>query len=375
MISILIGMGIFGLSGLSWLCPLLAYPVFFSQRRILRTKPPPTHSNSSLFRTLDILIPAHNEAEFIGTTLRSIQQSIDHFRCQLSLPPMKINIHIGADCCTDKTTQIAAQFPLVSVSEFPDNRSKWVTMNALVAASSANWIILVDAGTVWPKNFVTDFVREVHAQPEALAIAPSYKPLRAGWLPQILWHTETLLKKMESFCGGPISLHGATVGYQTTPLKKALADLGDTLWLNDDVVIPLKLRTLYPEGIIIYPIGIVRDAAVRHDQLDIGRRKRMVLGNLQWVTGLLPDCLSTNPVAGIVAMRRLFRIFWAYWLACFVIGLALAFHILLLPTAACIGIMLAFSGSVRQMAGAGLNSFLAPFRMARPNWQLEGSWK
>src|ERR1035437_10046361 len=128
---------------------------------------------------------------------------------------------------------------------------------------------------------------------------------------------------METACGGRVSLHGATVAYKTSLVKEALVHLGDRPWLNAHVVIPLTLRALSPEGIILYPVGEVPDAGARHDQLDLGRRRRMVLGNLQWARSLLVDCFRRNPVAGVVAGRRLFRVFWAYWVACFVLALAL----------------------------------------------------
>jgi hypothetical protein len=372
----LLGIGTFGVIGMSVLCPLLACPVYYLQYKTFRKKALQINNNSSPASSLEIIIPAHNEAEGIGDTLGSIQRSIAQLHTCFSPRPLpKITIQVGADSCTDNTAQVAARFPLVSVTEFPKNRSKWLTISALVAASSADWVLLVDVGTVWPESFLTDFHRRIEAEPHALAIAPSYLPQNAGWLPQILWQMETILKKMESFCGGPISLHGATVAYQTAPLKKALVYLGDQQWFNDDVVIPLILRALNPNSVIAYPVGQVQDAGVEHDRLDIGRRKRMVLGNLQWVTALLPACFRMNPVAGIVAVRRLFRVLWAYWLACIAIGLGLAFHIIVLPAVAAIGILATLSGSFRQLAGAGVSSLLAPFRMVRPEWQLEGSWK
>ena len=207
-----------------------------------------------------------------------------------------------------------------------------------------------------------------------MAIAPSYRPLKAGWLHQILWRLETALKRMEAHCGGPISLHGATVAYQTPLLQNALVSLGDTLWVNDDVVIPLTLRALYPKGVILYPVGEVRDAGMEPRRLDFGRRKRLLLGNLQWVRTLLPSYWRRNPVAGVVAGRRLFRVLWAYWIALIVFGLVLAFHFVVLPGAATVGVLMVASGSFRQLSGAALISLLAPFLIIQANRQPLGEW-
>ena len=78
-------------------------------------------------------------------------------------------------------------------------------------------------------------------------------------------------------------------------------------WLNDDVVIPLAPRAF-----------IRKDAFfIRWEKWWIqgpSRRKSILLdengwfGNLQWMRGLLPSCFKQNPVAGMVAGRRLFRV-------------------------------------------------------------------
>lgn len=376
MMLILLGIGVFGCLGLSALCPLLAFPGYYLQCKIRKHKSLAANNALSDLSRIDIIIPAHNEAEQIGGTLGRIQRAVQHI--QKSQSPYNrpaISVQVGADGCEDETVRIAKQFPRVSVREFPENRSKWTTIKTLLAESTADWVILVDAGTLWPETLLTDVVKRIQSEPHAMAIAPSYRPLRAGWLHGVIWRMETYLKSLESYCGGPISLHGATVGYKTNHLKNVLAYLGTRHWLNDDVVIPLILRGLYPEGVILYPVGHVQDAGARNDQLDLSRRNRILLGNLDWAKALLFDCFRMNSVAGIVALRRLFRVFWAYWLACIALGTALAFHVSIWPMMVIGMLLAALSGSFRQLTGAALISPLAPFRMVFPNWQMESTWK
>jgi hypothetical protein len=247
-------------------------------------------------------------------------------------------------------------------------------IKTLIERSSADWLILVDAGALWSEGFLTDVVREIGRGRDVIAVAPSYAPLKSGLIHRALWQVERLLKMFEALCGGPVSLHGATVGYKTVLVKKALARLGDTQWLNDDVVIPLTLRTLFPDGLIRYPVGKVWDAGVHPKEVDLARRDRLLKGNLQWVRGLLPDYFRRNPVAGMVALRRLFRMFWAYWFVFAAAGLALAFHPIVLPGVAAAGFLLTVSGSFRQVAGAALVSLSAPLGIFYPNWRPRGSW-
>jgi hypothetical protein len=375
MTLLLLSIGLFGILGLSVLCPLLALTAYYFKR-----KESPDHPSQSSEPTqppplIEIIIPAHNEAQRIGSTLASIEKSIQHLQTYNGQPRPKIMIQVGADACTDKTISVARRFPMVSISDFPLKRGKWAVLKTLVTKSNAVWVILVDAGTIWPESFLSDVLQRINAgEKNVMAIAPAYRPLQAGWLHRLLWRLETILKQLEALCGGPISLHGATVAYQTPFLKKALASLGNTLWVNDDVVIPLTLRALYPEGVILYPVGHVWDAGIKPHQLDLGRRKRLVMGNLQWVRTLLPSCLRRNPVAGLVAGRRLFRVLWAYWLTMIVFGLALAFHFVVLPVAAAVGVLMVTSGSFRQFSGAAFVSLLAPYLIIQANKKPLGDW-
>jgi len=50
---------------------------------------------------------------------------------------------------------------------------------------------------------------------------------------------------------------------------------------NDDVVIPLMLRSLYPEGVILYPVGEVEDAGhQRRTGWILREEKEMLVGQL-----------------------------------------------------------------------------------------------
>lgn len=381
MILVLWMMGIFGILGLSVLCPLLALSGYYFRHRESTEKPFSKPKRSSGPLLIEIIVPAHNEEELIGGTLKSIQRSIQNLQSgSQALSPPNIRIHVGADGCTDNTAFVARGFEGVTVTESLEKRGKWVTLKTLISESHAYWVILVDTGTIWPENFLSDVVGRISdMEPNVMAIAPSYRPMNPGWLHRILWNFENALKHLEAYCGGPISLHGATVCYRTPLLKKAVASLGDTHWINDDVVIPLTLRVLYPKGVILYPVGEVLDAGVKQHRLDLGRRKRLLFGNLQWVRALLPSTLRSNPVAGLVAGRRLFRMLWAYWFVMIAFALAMAFQFIVLPGVATLGILMLTSGSFRQFSGAALVSLLTPFLMFQGNRnttsQPQRAWK
>jgi glycosyltransferase involved in cell wall biosynthesis len=371
---ILLGGAMLGLLGLSVLCPLIAGVGYFFQRQSFKRTPSALRQRQGTPSRIEILIPAHNEAKHLGATLSSIQHSIEHFQKYNRFPAFEVRV--GVDGCTDDTAFVARQYAGIALTEFPVNQGKWATITSLIKTSAADWVILVDAGAVWPEHWLTILVNEMNLYPEALAIAPAYSPRRGGLLSRVVWWVERRLKQLETWCGGPVSLHGATIGYAREPLMKTLAHLNDRTWLNDDVVIPLVLRMLHPAGVIRYPVGRMQDTAARTEELDWARRKRILVGNLQWTRALLPGCLRQNPVAGILAARRLFRIFWAYWVGLFILALAWAFPIFLVPAVIGVALSAMFSGSFRQLTGAAGVSLIAPFRIFHSQkWQLEGSWK
>ena len=128
---------------------------------------------------------------------------------------------------------------------------------------------------------------------------------------------ERQFKKIESLSGGPVSVHGATVFYKKDELIKALDSLKyKENWKNDDVVIPMKLRSLFPYQTIFYLSNeFVRDSKYnKRTTNEFGRRKRMVIGNLEWlIEGL---CIENNTVF-ILSLRRIFKILWCYWFISF----------------------------------------------------------
>src|SRR4051812_14041160 len=226
-IHFLLSISVLGFLGLSVLCPLLAMAAAVLQRRVA-ADPAPGRAVAAPPRSIEIVVPAHNEAAVIGATIASLRRAMARLHSRsIDGPPPVVSIHVGADSCTDDTAAIAASFPGVSVYEFLSNRSKWLTLKTMCEDASAEWVVLVDAGTLWPEDFLCDLVDRIARTPDLLGLCPRYRPLNAGILNRAVWAVETVLKKLECLSGGPVSVHGATVCYRTAALKRALAHLGE----------------------------------------------------------------------------------------------------------------------------------------------------
>jgi hypothetical protein len=87
--------------------------------------------------------------------------------------------------------------------------------------------------------------------------------------------------------------------------------LSGKAWLNDDVVIPLAIRSLFPAKKLTYlPNIIVEDISPIRTGSESTRRVRLIRGNLDWVR---ESFWRHSPVVQILALRRISRMTWAYW--------------------------------------------------------------
>lgn len=261
-------------------------------------------------RHVDILIPCHNEEGRLEATLSSLTLAME--TCRKFIPNLSVSVRVGLDSCTDRSAMVAeAGKAMVEKYNF---RSKWETIQALIQSSTADWVILVDCGIIWQKNFLRNAYPFLCC-PQVAGVAPTYRTRRNSLFDKIHWKIESTFKRMENNCGGPISVHGATILYRLAPLRRCLHVLGGRRWLNDDVVIPLILRALYPEYKIIYATNLasgffMTDTSLPAQQQAVRARKRMALGNLQWILHLsnLVSCWDRRVM--FLASRRAMRTYW-----------------------------------------------------------------
>jgi cellulose synthase/poly-beta-1,6-N-acetylglucosamine synthase-like glycosyltransferase len=319
----LLGIGSVGFLGMTVVFPLTA--------ALFVRKPQSPKSNETscrLSQGLDILIPAHNEAQVLPGTIESVNRAIFAFR--KVHPAFRSRILVGADACTDATVENARRLG-VDVLEFPENHSKWKTLGDLLRAESAKrsaWVALVDAGAVWPEDLLLR-LEATHSNREAsVGLAPAYEPRAGGRAESSHWRAERFLKTLEcDFGNGPVSVHGASVLYRRDALLSAYERLERVSrgapWLNDDVAIPLALRIDCPGARIEYVSGaVVGDVGVKANAVhsEARRRRRLARGNAQWIRALLLTTLRADPGSAITALRRVFRWLWAWWAAALAVG-------------------------------------------------------
>ena len=360
MVLLLLIVGICGLVAGTVLFPLTARIFYRDSAQIPVSIEPP--------RSIAILIPAADEAQSIGTTLRSVFDAATGL--QALIPEIKVSVLVGVDGATDNTA-LVARWHGAEVIESDVRLGKWRTLERLVeACPNTEWVAFVDAGIIWPKTLLVELLAAM-MEPQVMAVAPAYKNSQEGFFEAILWRLESLLKNAESKVGGPVAVHGATVFYRRRELCAALEYLGPKSWLNDDVVLPLSLHTLYPELNIKYVQSIAVDerAATERSNREFFRRQRMLVGNIEWIRGLFPRLWICDRVAGLLALRRVFRLLWGYWAVALlsgslVVATKLAGMTALVAAAVAIGLTIVLSHifrNVRALFDAALVSLLTPF--------------
>lgn len=356
---------------LTVLFPLLAIGL----RAASRARAPEFSDSSEL--SVDILVPAHNEQDTITRTLESVLNAATRLLCVY--PQDKVRVTIALDGPKDDTRAVLGRYleenratrdkrVEIRVLDRQVNQGKWATIGELIETVALDWAALVDAGTIWPEDFL------VRARPHLLdsrlaGVAPGYLP-PGSRLERLVWWQERALKTLENGAGGPFSLHGASMLFRRPALLAAYNELKGRSWLNDDVVLGLMVRK---RGEIRY-LGAdlaVSDCGLRENTKEMPRRQRMLQGNLEWISLLLPKVALEAPVVGLLALRRVARVFWAYFLAIMLVASILAVSSSLGLSLAALALSFVAGAVKRRLGSAALVSLASPIMIVRKSRKVQ----
>lgn len=344
---------------------------FFPALAGLRSAPAKASGAQRDIKSVAVLLPAtHGDDIPLANTLATIRHSA--VKASLSHPGLELRVIVGADGCGGKTAQVAAHWGAGIVSACR-RIGRWRMLRRLVAESrAADWVIVARPGVLWPEDLLEKILPQFRND-DLVAIGPSYRCPQGGVLQRAYWRLEARVKQLECRLGGPVSLHGATVAYRGPELREAVRGLAGRAWLNEDVVIPLAMRTANPGKRIRYlaelnvydqPHICGFDAAVKNGFI---RRLMFVAGNVQWIRELFCAVWKTNVRVGILAMRRIFRVFWVYWFLSLLVPTAVFLSDLsgwpaidLVLAASLVTLIVVGMKPFRELVQAALASLLAP---------------
>ena len=235
----------------------------------------PTSALTSSLKSIAILVPAYNEADFIADKIRNV--------ASLDYPAEKLELIIACDGCQDDTAAIARKTARewlnaslnVRVIEYPQNRGKVALLNQLIPEIKADIVALSDASALISQDAL-HLANQHFLQPPVGVVAATYKILNPGSEGERqYWDYQIQIKRGEAAIGSPIGVHGALYFFRQALFKPLPADT-----INDDFILPMQIvsqgyRSIYDSTLIALELEV---ASLNMDQK---RRLRIAAGNFQ----------------------------------------------------------------------------------------------
>ena len=261
---------------------------------LLGRKDPMPKQTTETFPTIDVLMPAYNEAAFIAA-------KIDALAAQ-TYPTVRIRVLIGCDGCRDGTAEAArraaARHPRlkVDIRDFPTNRGKTIVLNELIQSATAEIIVFSDVSAL-PEPDALRRAADYFTDPVMGAVGGGYAlPVNAGRGERLYWRYQTAVKRGECRVAGLIGAHGAFYAVRRVALRTLPNDT-----INDDFIIPVRIaatgwKTVYDPSISVKEVDVVTE------QADSRRRRRIGAGNLQQILRLAGPVLGSGQLGLILAL-------------------------------------------------------------------------
>ncbi|PSW11954.1 LPS biosynthesis sugar transferase SypR [Photobacterium rosenbergii] len=223
-----------------------------------------------------ILIPAHNEAEFVEAKLANLMM--------LEYPPEKLSVWVCCDGCSDNTADIVADWQTryakagirLELMDEPDNKGKVVRINQLLAAvkGQVDLIAMSDVSALLSIDALTQAAGSFRDQ-QIGALTCNYLLAEAPEGEQQYWQWQNAIRQTESQIGNVMGGNGAFYIVRAelfSPLPE------DTI--NDDFIqTMLVIKQGYQVQFNHYINSV--ELSPSTDQDTYQRRQRIGAGNLQ----------------------------------------------------------------------------------------------
>ena len=245
---------------------------------------------------ISVIIPAYNEEKSIE---RKIQNTLE-----LDYPEDKIEILIGSDGSTDKTSDIVNKYSSHGVKyfDYKNNRGKTAVQNDLVESSSGQILVFTDAASFLPEtaltkliqNFADERVGCVAGKMQFIDTDKNLTTQSQG----LYWRYEVALRDMESQLGSLIGVDGPLYAVRRENYIKLENQM------ISDLMTPL-LVLKQGKKVILEPDALVNEEPTLKTKDEFNTRRRITLRGL---TGIFSHKSLLNPMKyPLLSMQILFH--------------------------------------------------------------------
>lgn len=243
--------------------------------------------------TISIVLSVWNEEDVIKGKLRNL--------LSLDYPKDKMEILVGSDGSTDKTTRIIHGFddPQIRLMERSQRQGKMATINDLVQTARNEIIVFCDARQTFAPNAIKELTanfadeRTGCVSGELIFIEKGREGGTAKGV-NLYWNYEKFIRKHESRLHSMLGATGAIYAIRRELFVPIPARI-----VLDDMYVPLQIirkgyRAIFDESAKAY------DHAADSPREEHRRKTRTIFGNYQ-IFGLFPDLF--NPLCSPVAIQ------------------------------------------------------------------------
>jgi cellulose synthase/poly-beta-1,6-N-acetylglucosamine synthase-like glycosyltransferase len=202
-------------------------------------------ADPAVWPDVSVVIAAHNEEMVIGRRIENL--------LELDYPADRLQIVIGSDGSTDRTSEIVRLFGRARIAfhDFALQRGKAQVLNDLVGLARGKFVVFTDANTFFEPNAVKELIRGFRQAAPVCAVVGRLELRSAvGTVnpDSFYWRYETLLKRLESRLGTVLGANGSIYAirrawYRPLPLGTIV----------DDFLIPMLIRMERGGAVIFRP--------------------------------------------------------------------------------------------------------------------------
>jgi cellulose synthase/poly-beta-1,6-N-acetylglucosamine synthase-like glycosyltransferase len=239
-----------------------------------------------------VFISAFNEEKGIGAKIRNLLEQ-DYQGAY--------TIIVASDGSADRTAEIVRSFndPRIILHDFTVNRGKAAMQNEIVPALPQEVVIFSDATSVWPKDAVTNIVRNFcDPQVGCVAVDLCFVSEHDGVVEKgqgAYWKYERFLRRYGALVKTNIVASGTTYAIRRSLFLPIRSDIGE------DLSNPLQIA-MRGQRVVFDPEVVVEERSSSTHASEIRMRKRIAVRN---VTGLASYVKFLNPRYGFAAYQLL----------------------------------------------------------------------